>query len=69
MSKNKKLYTWKQWVILIPAGLLGVAFFLYRQYTENGIIGIRDWIIACITIVTVVVIIGVISWWGNKPEK
>jgi peptidoglycan biosynthesis protein MviN/MurJ (putative lipid II flippase) len=69
MNENTKLYTWKQWAMLVPAGMLGAALFLYRQYTKNGNIGMPDWIIACITIVVVVVIIGVISWWGNKPEK
>ena len=69
MNKNNKLYTWKQWVIFIPAGMLGISLFIYRQYTKNGIVGIRNWVVACITMVMLVVTIGITSWWGNKPEK
>lgn len=67
-KKRIKLYTWRQWALLLPAVVAVLAIRGYQSYQQHGHLE-RSYIIAAASGLTMaVVIMAVVAWWGNRPE-
>jgi hypothetical protein len=65
----KKLVTWKQWVMVVPAIFVGVGFYLLQRYHEAGGIRTGDIVAAAVTVLVALGIATTIFWYANRPER
>ncbi len=69
VDNPSKLWTRKTWLMVIPPMLGGMAFFLFRQYRDEGKLSALSIAIAIGTLCLALAIAGGVAWWANRPEK
>lgn len=69
MSKNPKLFSWKQWLISVSALIVGCSLSPVREYKETGKIGTSSIVISFIVFAIGLVIFGLVHRQANKPEE